>query len=214
MKLESLYVIVDADVLAARSLELRPFAESLRAGGARLVQYRNKSGTPQQILADAAILTEVFAAGDAAVQGNATLVMNDRADLAALAGWNAVHLGQDDLPPAAARSVIGPAAIVGLSTHTDEQVLSALAEAPDYIAVGPVFSTSTKADAAPVVGLEGLRRARSLTQLPIVAIGGITLANARAIFEAGADSIALISGLFIPGRTVEAAVEDFLSLLR
>ncbi len=212
MIVSRLYAIVDADVLAARSLALRPFAESLRTGGARRVQYRNKSGTPQQILADAAILSEVFAGTDA------TLVMNDRADLALLAGWNAVHVGQDDLPPAAVRRVLdhvpGDSALIGLSTHTDQQVRDATAAAPGYIAIGPVFSTSTKADAASVVGLEGVRRARALTHLPLVAIGGITLANARSVLDAGADAVAVISGLFVPDRSVEAVVEDFLGILR
>lgn len=210
MIVSRLYAIVDAEVLAARGLDLRPFAESLRDGGARLVQYRNKSGTPQQILAAAAILSEVFAAAE----GSATLILNDRPDLALLAGWKAVHVGQDDLPPAAVRRVMGGSALIGLSTHTDSQVRDAIAAAPSYIATGPVFSTSTKADAAAVVGLEGVRRARALTRLPLVAIGGITLANARSVIDAGADAVAVISGLFVPGRSVQAVVEDFLSILR
>ena len=106
------------------------------------------------------------------------------------------------------------AAVIGVSTHRDEQVVTADVGEADYIAVGPVFVTATKLNAEPVVGLEGVRRARALTRKPLVAIGGITLGNARSVIDAGADSVAVIGGLFVPGRSVREVAEDFLEILR
>jgi thiamine-phosphate pyrophosphorylase len=103
---------------------------------------------------------------------------------------------------------------VGISTHTDEQVMAADAGGADYVAVGPVFATGTKLDAEPVIGLEGVRRARALTKKPLVAIGGITRGNARSVIDAGADSVAVISALIVEGETVENVVRDFLEVLR
>jgi len=103
---------------------------------------------------------------------------------------------------------------VGVSTHTEEQVVAADAGAADYVAIGPVFATGTKLDAAAVVGLEGVRRARAMTGKPLVAIGGITRENARSVIEAGADSVAVISGLFVPGERVERVAREFLEILR
>ena len=140
--------------------------------------------------------------------------MNDRADLAVLARFDGGHVGQGDLLPEDAHRVVGAERWVGVSTHTDEQVRAAESTGADYIAIGPAFATGTKADAEQVVGLEGLRRARALTRKPLVAIGGITRANARSVIEAGADSVAVISGLFAEGQTVEQVARDFLQLLR
>jgi len=214
-----LYVIVDRATLDARGVGVGAFARELREAGVRLVQYRDKGHAPQAVLRAAGEIAEVFAG----VQ--ATLVLNDRADLAALLGWG-VHVGQGDLSPADARRLL-PAhssrqrasdewgtQVVGVSSHTEEQVIGAASSIADYVAVGPVFSTSTKVDAEPVVGLEGVRRARALTGKPLVAIGGITLANCRSVVDAGADSVAVISGLFVPGRSVRAVAEDFLARLR
>ncbi len=139
--------------------------------------------------------------------------MNDWADLAVLAGFGGVHVGQGDLSPEDARRVVGVERWVGVSTHTEEQVRVADATSADYVAVGPVFATGTKVDAEPVIGLEGVRRARALTTKPIVAIGGITRANARSVIDAGADSVAVISGLFVDGETVEKVAGDFLEIL-
>ena len=180
----------------------------LRAAGVTLLQYRDKTAGPQTVLQNAKIIKDAF-------QGSgATLIMNDRADLAALAGWDGVHLGQEDLSPADARIVLGVARMIGISTHTKAQVIAADAGLADYVAIGPVFATGTKLDAAAVVGLEGVRRARALTHKPLVAIGGITRENARSVTDAGADSVAVISGLFVPGETVEKVARDFLKLLR
>jgi len=203
-----LYPIIDAGVLAARGVSIVQFARALRGAGVTLLQYRDKTGEAQAILRNAEAISEVFA-GVAA-----TLIMNDRADLMLLAGWQGVHVGQSDMAPADMRIVVGDGRIIGVSTHTDEQVRIADASRADYIAIGPVFATGTKPDAEATVGLEGVRRARALTSKPLVAIGGITRANARSVIDAGADSVAVISGLFGAGEPTEKVVEDFLALLR
>ena len=206
-ELPRLYAIADAAVLAARGLSLEEFARGLRGAGVGLVQYRDKAGSPQDVLRAAAVLRGIFAGS------NTKLMMNDRADLAVLAEFDGVHVGQGDLSPDDARRAAGSDMLVGVSTHTDEQVRLANATSADYVAIGPVFGTKTKADTAPVVGLEGVRRARTLTTKPLVAIGGITRANARSVIEAGADSLAVISGLLAEGASVEQSVRDFLDVL-
>jgi thiamine-phosphate pyrophosphorylase len=207
VKLLRLYVIIDRATLDARNLPVTEFASELSDAGVTLLQYRDKVNGPQEILWAAEQISAVFKEVDA------TLILNDRADLAALVGWG-VHVGQDDLAPADVRLLITPAKVVGLSTHSDDQVILANASDADYIAIGPVFATSTKQNASPIVGLEGVRRARSLTQKPIVAIGGITRENARSVIAAGADSVAVIGGLFLPGESVEKVARDFLEILR
>jgi thiamine-phosphate pyrophosphorylase len=208
MKLPRLYAIADAAVLRARGVGLRGFADGLRAAGVELVQLRDKEGSPQKILAAAQVLREVFAGSCC------RLIMNDRADLAVLSGFDGVHVGQDDLSPADAKAVCGQSAVVGLSTHNEQQLRSAATGPADYLAIGPVFATGTKLDASAVVGLEGVRRARALTGKPLVAIGGITRENAPGVLAAGADSVAVISGLLVPGETTENAARDFLRILR
>ena len=226
MELPRLYCIVDKGTLDARGGFVGAFARELRDAGVMLVQYRDKTGGPQEILRGAAEISEVYAGVEA------TLIMNDRADLAVLAGWSGVHVGQGDLLPGDAKAVVlrtipHPATIepsrgwgtrsgglVGVSTHGEVQVGAADAGEADYVAVGPVFATSTKLNAEPVVGLEGVSRARALTAKPLVAIGGITLGNARSVIEAGADSVAIIGGLFVEGRTVGEVAGDFLEILR
>jgi thiamine-phosphate pyrophosphorylase len=203
-----LYAIADAGVLAARGVALEDFARELRAAGVELVQYRDKVGSPQEVLRGAAVLREAMAGS------GCRLILNDRADLAVLAGFDGVHVGQRDLEPEDARRVVGAERMVGVSTHTESQVRAAELSCADYVAIGPAFATGTKADAEQVVGLEGVRRARALTTKPLVAIGGITRANARSVIEAGADSVAVISALFAPGESVEQVARDFLDLLR
>jgi thiamine-phosphate pyrophosphorylase len=206
--LSRLYVIVDAEVLATRSVSLASFARDLRAAGVTLLQYRDKNGSPQDVLRAASILRE-------AMSGSACrLILNDRADLAVLANFDGVHVGQGDLSPEDARRVVGPNAIVGVSTHSDEQGRIADESCADYVAIGPVFATGTKPDASPVVGLEGVHRARALTRKPLVAIGGITRANARSVIDVGADSIAVISALFTPNESPAQVARDFLARLR
>ena len=125
----------------------------------------------------------------------ATLIMNDRADLCLAADFDGVHVGQDDLSPEAVRRVVGPGRMVGVSTHNVPQVREADGWPVDYVAVGPVYATASKANPDPVIGLEGVRQARALTSKPLVAIGGITAANMDEVFAAGADAVAMISGL-------------------
>lgn len=207
MGLPKLYPILDAGLLVARGHDLRWAAEQMQTAGVELLQYRDKTGSPQSILQNANVVREVFAGA------NCRLMMNDRADLTVLADWGGVHVGQGDLSPDDARRVVGASRWVGVSTHNDEQVRLADTSCADYIAVGPVFATGTKLDAEPVIGLDGVRRARALTSKPIVAIGGITRANARSVIEAGADSVALISALFVEGESVEKVARDFLEIL-
>jgi thiamine-phosphate pyrophosphorylase len=227
MVLPRLYPIVDKATLDARGISVASFAAELAAAGVGIVQYRDKVGAPQQVLRGAAEVAAAFAGVPC------QFVMNDRADLAALMGWG-VHLGQGDLSPRDASAVARGAIphpsqmregwatqLVGVSTHTEQQVLrlAVLAQddklsVPDYVAIGPVFATGSKADAEPVVGLMGVSRARELTGLPLVAIGGITLANARSVIDAGADSVAVIGGLFVEGRSVADVARDFLERLR
>jgi thiamine-phosphate pyrophosphorylase len=202
-----LYAIVDRTTLDARGIAVREFARELREAGVRLVQYRDKVNGPQEILRAANEIDEAFEGAEV------TRILNDRADLAVLAGWDGVHVGQGDLGVEAARMVVDEGGIVGISTHNEEQVRVAVESAPDYVAVGPMFATMSKTNADPVVGLELVRRARALTELPIVAIGGITLANARSVIDAGADVVAVIGGMFVEGRRVSEVARDFLDVL-
>jgi len=215
--LPKLYAIVDRETLDARGVSVCAFAEELREGGVRLVQYRDKKNGPQEVLRAAAEIASVFGGVDA------YLILNDRADLAALLGWG-VHVGQRDLSVADARALDGSRSsaknadergtqIVGVSTHDEKQLAAADASEASYLAIGPVFQTATKSDAEAVVGLEGVRRARALTTKPLVAIGGIGLANARQVIDAGADSAAVISGLLVDERRVRDVARDFLEIL-
>ncbi len=137
--------------------------------------------------------------------------MNDRADLCLAAGLDGVHVGQEDLSPEAVRKIIGPDRWLGISTHNPEQLSEADPTSADYLAVGPVFATTSKEKPDPVIGLEGVRRARELTRKPLVAIGGITRANAASVIAAGADSVAVISDLL---RETRKSAEEFFRILR
>jgi thiamine-phosphate pyrophosphorylase len=193
-----LYAILDAS-LFPDTPALCASAKELVTGGVTLLQYRNKNGNARQMLEQARALKS-------AIGISAKLVMNDRADLCLAAGLNGVHVGQDDLSPEGARKVIGPCLWLGVSTHNPEQVAIADKTSADYIAIGPVFATSSKMNPDPVVGLDGVRLARKLTSKPLVAIGGINRANGRSVLDAGADSIAVISALL---RDPRNAAEEF-----
>jgi thiamine-phosphate pyrophosphorylase len=206
-KLPRLYPIVDAEMLTAKGIALPVFAQQLRDAGITLLQYRDKAGPQKQILHNAAVIAGIFKGV------NVTLVMNDSPELAQLAGWRAVHVGQTDAAVAEARLAL-PLGIVGCSTHSAQQVVEADAAGADYIAIGPAFSTSTKQNPDPVVGLEGVRLARSLTSRPLVAIGGITAENAASVIEAGADSVAVIGALCQPGATAAQWVEIFMRAMQ
>jgi len=138
------------------------------------------------------------------------LIMNDRADLCLAAEFDGVHVGQEDLSPESVRRIIGPDRWLGVSTHNPEQLREADLTSADYLAIGPVFATSSKDKPDPVVGLEGVRRARALTRKPLVAIGGIMRANAASVIEAGADSVAVITDLL---REPRKSAEEFLRIL-
>jgi thiamine-phosphate pyrophosphorylase len=223
--LPRLYPILDVGFFADMD-SLVAAAEELAAAGCRVIQYRNKSGNARVMLEQARALKERFASrnqnphppaknagrmGQPLVQNSVRLIMNDRADLCLAANFDGVHVGQDDLSPESVRRIIGPDRWLGVSTHNPDQLREADLTSADYLALGPVFSTSSKEKPDPVVGLEGLRRARALTHKPLVAIGGITRANAASVIEAGADSVAVISDLI---REPRKSAEEFLRILR
>jgi thiamine-phosphate pyrophosphorylase len=172
------------------------------------MQYRAKELNIREALAQARELRRLLP--------GITLIMNDRADLCVAAAFDGVHLGQDDLSPEGARSVVGPESIIGLSTHNSTQMSEALSKPVDYLAIGPVFLTGSKKNPDPAVGLAGVAEARRLRDesnraLPLVAIGGITLDNAAAVLKAGADSVAVIGALSLSPR--ESAKEFFRLML-
>src|SRR5579863_7044835 len=207
--LPRLYPILDASCFPS-SLAMITAAEELASAGVTLLQYRNKTGNPRVMLEQARELRRHCRTGVSDPHG-LKLIMNDRVDLCLAAEFDGVHVGQDDLSPESVRSMIGPGRWLGVSTHNPEQLLEADRTSADYLAVGPVFSTSSKDRPDPVVGLEGVRRARQLTRKPLVAIGGITRANAASVIEAGADSVAVISDLL---RDPRKSAEEFFRILR
>jgi thiamine-phosphate pyrophosphorylase len=187
-----LYAILDVDVAAARGLAAVDVLSAWLDAGVRLVQLRAKALPSGEFLD----LADQMAAR--CREAGALFIINDRADIAVMARADGVHVGQQDLAPAAARAMAGAEAWVGVSTHTDEQMAAACLEPVSYVAIGPVFSTSTKAQPDPTVGLDGVRRAARLARasgLPLVAIGGITRATAAGVIAAGADAVAVISDL-------------------
>jgi thiamine-phosphate pyrophosphorylase len=186
LALPPLYVILDAALLPSDPIEL---TKKMLDAGARLFQYRNKTSSSRELLhASQALCLTVR-------QHGGTFLVNDRADISHLAGASGVHLGQDDLSVAAAREVVERNSLIGLSTHNLRQFKAAVESSADYIAVGPIFSTSGKHNPDPVVGVDFIRAVRKLTTKPMVAIGGITLERAREVMDAGADSVAVISDI-------------------
>jgi thiamine-phosphate pyrophosphorylase len=192
------YPILDAGLLLKTGLSLEGFARELRAAGIRFLQYRDKEAADELLLERAAVLRRIFPSSDSC------LILNDRVPLVLPAGYDGVHVGQEDLSPLEARVMLGPGVVVGISTHGERQLLDAADSPVDYVAIGPVFATSSKQVPDPVVGLEGVRLARALTDKPLVAIGGISRVNCASVVEAGADSVAVISDLLpSPGKSVE-----------
>jgi thiamine-phosphate pyrophosphorylase len=225
VQLPRLYPILDAGCFPNADA-LFSAAEELASAGCTLIQYRNKSGNARLMLEQARELkrriTQVRVGADPLVRAprtnasGVTFIMNDRADLCLAADFDGVHVGQDDLSPESVRKIIssvnqGPERWLGVSTHNPEQLREADLTSADYLAIGPVFATSSKENPDPVVGLEGVRRARALTQKPLVAIGGITRANAVSVIESGADSVAVISDLM---RDPRKSAEEFFRILR
>jgi thiamine-phosphate pyrophosphorylase len=198
LDLPRFYPILDAGLLSRAGLSIEGFARELRVAGIRFLQYRDKDASDEVLLQRAAILRRIFPASDSC------LILNDRVPLVVSAGYDGVHVGQEDFSPADARATLGSELIVGVSTHGEGQLVHAADSPVDYVAIGPVFATSSKQVPDPVVGLEGVRSARALTDKPLVAIGGITRANCAAVMDAGADSVAVISDLIqSPGKSVE-----------
>ncbi len=204
-----LHAIIDVSVTVAAGWTPTDLAAACLSGGARLIQVRAKTSSSSAFL-DLASRIHELASGAGAI-----VIVNDRADIARLSGAEGVHLGQEDLTPAAARRVIGPEALVGLSTHTDEQVERAVVESVSYFAIGPVFKTSTKPSGYATVGLDGVRRAAAAGRargLKLVAIGGITLDKVVDVVNAGAAGVAVIADL-LEGGDPEARTRAYLARL-
>jgi thiamine-phosphate pyrophosphorylase len=192
-------------LLLGAGVSLEGFALEMRAVGIRFLQYRDKDASDEVVLERAALLRGIFPASDSC------LILNDRVSLVRAVGFDGVHVGQEDLSPVQVRAALGPEMVIGVSTHSEGQLLLAANGPADYVAIGPVYATASKLVPDPVVGLEGVRAARAVMTKPLVAIGGITRSNCAAVIEAGADSVAVISDL-IPGPILR--VEEFLSNLR
>lgn len=210
MTLPRLYPILDTATLSARGCPAETAAEAILAGGARILQFRHKGHFSRDVFKQAESV-----AGMCHREG-AIFIIDDRADVAMLLGAG-VHAGQDDLAPADARRLLGEGPIVGFSTHNEQQLRDAAAEPVDYVALGPVFGTVSKARPDPTVGIEELRRLRPLATRPFVAIGGITRENARSVLDAGADSVAVIADLFPESCTFDslrARVEQWQQILK
>jgi thiamine-phosphate pyrophosphorylase len=175
-------------------------AQALLDAGAQLLQIRWKEHFSRSLFEQAETITNMCR------RVNATLVINDRADIALLLGCG-LHLGQDDLPPESARQIVGSDAMVGFSTHNAVQFRAGDQEPVDYLAIGPIFETSSKVNPDPVVGIPKLNELRGFTSKPVVAIGGITRENARQVWNAGADSIAVIGGMY-PEECTPAAIKN------
>jgi len=208
-RLPPLNAILDADVASHAGWPLIDLAGAFLAGGARFLQIRGKQASSAWLLeTSSAVIALAQSAG-------ALVVVNDRADIARLSGAGGVHLGQEDLDPVSARIVVGRDAVVGLSTHTLEQVDAALGLPVSYLAIGPAFGTATKTTGYSAIGLELVRRAATRARhagLPLVAIGGITLETAADVIRAGASSVAVISDL-VSTRDPAARVRAYLDRL-
>jgi thiamine-phosphate diphosphorylase len=180
----------------------------LSEGGARLIQLREKYLSPHEFY------NQALEAMRVARSRGVKIIINDRVDVAMAVDADGVHLGQGDFPPQAARCLLGDRAIIGLSTHSVEQAVQATAMGVDYIAIGPIFSTSTKDNPDPIVGLIGLKQVREAAlKIPIVAIGGITSENATDVIAAGADAVAVISALFVPPSDIIAQTKQLIAQL-
>jgi thiamine-phosphate pyrophosphorylase len=212
IQIPKLYAITDRQWSNCTHEEI---VRMLLDGGASLIQLRDKEASGRELLDQAIACLKLTR------EAGATLIINDRVDVALTAGADGVHLGQDDLSVAEAREILGEDKIIGVSTHSIDQFRAALETSANYIALGPVFPTLTKENTAPVIGLELVREARKLTDRPLVAIGGINLGRAPEVIEAGADCVAVISALYpLPEKVdlgskpeITMAVRNFLEIL-
>ena len=205
LRLPAFYPILDTESAARAGIDPVAAAASILEAGARVLQFRHKGFLSREVFGHMERIAALCR------EAGVLFVVNDRADLAELLGA-ALHLGQDDLPPAAARRVTGPETLIGFSTHNERQLRAAQSEPVDYLALGPIFGTGSKHNPDPVVGLDELRRLRPLTERPLVAIGGVTRDNARGVLAAGANSLAVIGDLFAQEGNLRARAEEWLRL--
>ena len=206
MKLPHVYPILDSESLERRSIALETAAAAMLEAGAGILQIRHKGHWTREVFHAAQEVARLCR------EAGAMLVVNDRADFALLLEAG-LHIGQDDLPPRDARRLMGSAPMIGFSSHNPRQLAEAGGEPVDYVALGPIFATASKRNPDPVVGIDELARLRPLIEKPLVAIGGITLANAADVLAAGADSLAVIAGLLPPeisARTLRQRMEEWL----
>jgi thiamine-phosphate pyrophosphorylase len=204
ISLPAFYPILDTGVAARHGMGTLDAARELIQAEVRILQIRHKGFLSREIL------DVIEAVSGMCRAAGVLLVVNDRADIARLTGA-ALHLGQDDLPPSAARKIMGPDLLIGFSTHNEQQLRAAASESVEYLAIGPIFGTATKENPDPVVGLDELRRLRPMTDRPLVAIGGIARAQAAAVRAAGADSIAVIGDLFSKDGSLRARAREWLA---
>jgi len=206
VKLPRIYPLTDVPLSRISHAEQ---VQLLSLGGASLIQLREKRMPPREFYEQAKKAVAV------ALSCGVQLLINDRIDVALAVGAAGVHLGQDDMPPEAARKLLGPNAVIGYSTHNIQQAIAATKLPIDYVAIGPIFATTTKSDTAPVLGLDGLRTVRqAIGTFPLVAIGGITHGNASKVIEAGADSVAVISALLSNSHGIREATRSLLQDLQ
>ena len=209
MTLPRFYPILDTQIVRDRGCDAFDAADAITSAGARILQFRHKAAFDRDVFDVAERMASLCA------RRNVVFVVNDRADMAMLLGA-AVHIGQDDLPPADARGLLGNELRIGFSTHNEAQLRAAAAEPVDYVALGPIFATGSKANPDPVTGTAELARLRLLSRRPLAAIGGITRENARAVLEAGADSVAVIGDLYPPDSSpasIARRAEEWLRLV-
>jgi thiamine-phosphate pyrophosphorylase len=206
MKLPRFYPILDVATVTGHGWNVVEVAEQILDAGAGILQFRHKGHFSRGAFNDLTRVSELCR------QAKARLVVNDRADIARLVDA-ALHLGQDDLLPSEARPIAGVNAMIGYSTHNESQLRAAAAEPADYLALGPIFGTTSKQNPDPEVGLETLRRLRPMADRPLVAIGGITRTNAVAVIQAGADSVAVIGDVIPADGKVRERVKEWLDLL-
>ena len=206
LALPKIYPITDVSLAGISHAEQ---VGRLIAGGATFIQLREKHASPRDFFEAAKPAIEI------ARKNNVMIIINDRVDIARALGADGVHLGQDDLPPNAAREVLGPDAIIGFSTHSVEQAIDAAGLPIDYIAIGPIFETKTKENPDPIVGLDGLAEVKkNIGNIPLVAIGGIDLDNVLDVLAAGADSIALVSAIIGDPALISAKTAQLLDIVK
>jgi thiamine-phosphate pyrophosphorylase len=206
LALPKIYPITDVSLAGISHAEQ---VGRLIAGGATFIQLREKHASPRDFFEAAKPAIEI------ARKNNVMIIINDRVDIARALGADGVHLGQDDLPPNAAREVLGPDAIIGFSTHSVEQAIDAAGLPIDYVAIGPIFETKTKENPDPIVGLDGLAEVKkNIGNIPLVAIGGIDLDNVLDVLAAGADSIALVSAIIGDPALISAKTAQLLNIVK